>query len=73
MSLALPVTAVSPEMLLSADTTIWKDQHITANKQCTIFQALNSVLITSSMTSDVQICVSDGYLIASGLEKNKIK
>jgi hypothetical protein len=74
MSLALPVTAVSTEMLLSADNTICKNQYITANKQCTIFQAFNSVLVTSSMTLDIQSCVPHEYLIASDLEeKNKIK
>ena len=69
VSLALPVTAVRPEMLLSADTTICQDQYITANKQCTIFQTFSSVLVTSSMTLDIQSCVSDGYLMASELGK----
>jgi len=69
VSLALPVTAVSPEMLPSADTTICNDQYITANKQCTIYQAFDSVLVTSSVTLDIQSCVPDGYLIASELKK----
>ena len=64
-------------MLLSADTTICNNQYITANKQCTIFQAFNSVLVTSSVTLDIQSCVPDGYLKASELGKkiktNKLK
>jgi hypothetical protein len=71
VSMALPITDVSPEVLLSADATICKDQHITANNQSAIFHAFNKVLVTSSMTSDMRRCVLDGYLIDSELKEIK--
>jgi hypothetical protein len=50
------------EMLKHADALVCKDQCITTNNWCSVFQSAKEVIVTSFKMLDIQMCVRGGFL-----------